>query len=130
MKSCVCGSKKAFSHCCEPLLTGKSKAKTIRQLVRSRYAAYALGGQKKYLMQTWHPATAENLKVAELDTGSLQWQSLEIVSYQQKGDLGHAEFIACYIDEDGDKKEHHEISVFRRFKGVWFYLDGKIIDPE
>ena len=45
MALCICDSKKEYSICCEPLLTGSVKAKTVRQLVRSRYAAYAAGGR-------------------------------------------------------------------------------------
>ncbi len=130
MSLCVCGSKKQYSACCEPLLKGLTKAKTVRQLVRSRYTAYVLGEQAEYLLQTWHPSTASNIKMAELNTSKYKWDSLEILGYQQKGDLGQAEFIARYTDEEGQEHAHHEISLFQRLKGVWYYINGQIINQE
>ena len=126
MGLCVCGSGKPFQTCCEPLLTGKTKAKTVRQLVRSRYAAYALGGQAKYLLQTWHPATAGNINAAELNTSNYSWDSLEILAHNQKGDFGRVEFIANYKDDEGTQCEHHEISLFQRVKGDWYYVNGEV----
>ena len=130
MALCVCGSKKDFSVCCEPLLTGKAQAKTIRQLVRSRYAAYALGDHAEYLRQTWHPATVNAIKAAELNTGTYSWQGLEIIGHEQKGDFGQVEFIASYKDAEGVAHKHHEISLFRRVKGHWYYLSGKLLGQE
>lgn len=126
MALCVCGSKKEYSACCKPFLTGSAKPKTVRQLVRSRYAAYAIGDHAEFLLQTWHPATASNIKRAELNTGKYRWDSLEILAHQQKGDLGQVEFIARYKDDDGQDHAHHEISVFQRLKGVWYYVNGKV----
>jgi SEC-C motif-containing protein len=130
MSSCVCGSNKSYSDCCEPLLKGRTKAKTVRQLLRSRYAAYVIGGQAEYLLKTWHPSTASNIKRAELNTSKYKWDSLEILGYQQKGDLGQAEFIARYRDEEGQDHVHHEISLFQRLKGVWYYINGQIINQD
>jgi SEC-C motif domain protein len=126
MELCVCGSKKEYSLCCEPFLTGSIKAKTVRQLVRSRYAAYAIGGQAEYLLQTWHPSTASNIKAAELNTSKYRWDSLEILGHQQKGDFGQVEFIARYKDDEGENHAHHEVSLFQRLNGVWYYLNGQV----
>ena len=128
MGVCVCGSKKQYSRCCEPLLTGKKKAKTVSQLVRSRYAAYAIGGQAKYLVQTWHPSTAGNIKAAELNTSNYTWDSLELIGYQQKGDFGKVEFIARYKDAEGLEQAHHEVSLFQRMKGDWYYVKGQALN--
>ena len=128
MGLCVCDSKKEFSLCCEPLLKDNAKAKTVRQLVRSRYAAYALGGQANYLLQTWHPSTANNIKAAELNTSAYAWDSLEILRHQQKGDYGLVEFIARYKDDEGAEQAHRETSLFQRDNGDWFYLKGEVAD--
>jgi SEC-C motif-containing protein len=130
MALCVCGSKKEYSVCCEPFLTGSAKAKTLRQLVRSRYAAYAIGDHVEYLLQTWHPSTASNIKRAELNTSKFKWDSLEIVGHQQKGDLGQVEFIARYKNGEGEDYVHHEISLFQRLKGVWYYLSGQVVNQD
>ena len=129
MEMCICGSQKVFAHCCQPLLTGKVRARTVRQLVRSRYAAYALGGYADYLKQTWHPSTARNISMADLGSRDYTWLSLQIVRYLQKGDMGQVEFKAMYRKADGTEKIHHEISVFQRRKGVWYYYDGQQLSP-
>ena len=40
---CPCGSGRAFDECCGPFLSGAAAAPTPEALMRSRYAAYALG---------------------------------------------------------------------------------------
>ncbi len=128
MGECVCGSKRWYSRCCEPLLTGKAKAKTVRQLVRARYAAYAIGGQAKYLVQTWHPSTAGNIRAAELNTNNYTWDSLELVGHQQKGDFGKVEFIARCKDAEGSEQAHHEVSLFQRLNVDWYYVNGQVLN--
>tara|TARA_R110000772_G_scaffold30532_11_gene75706 strand:+ start:1789 stop:2181 length:393 start_codon:yes stop_codon:yes gene_type:complete len=125
MDSCICGSNKDFTRCCQPFLEGKAKARTVRQLVRSRYAAYALGAHAKYLKQTWHPSTVRNIGMADLDNSAYEWLSLQIVRHLQKGDMGQVEFKAVYKEAGGKEQTHHEISVFQRLKGVWYYYDGQ-----
>ena len=39
---CPCGSGKTYAECCEPLITGKSKALTAEALMRARYTAYVV----------------------------------------------------------------------------------------
>ena len=130
MGLCVCDSNKKYSLCCEPFLTGLAKVKTVRQLVRSRYAAYALGNHANYLLQTWHPSSASNIKAAELNTSAYAWDSLEILRHQQKGDYGQVEFIARYKDDDGIAQDHHELSLFQRVNGDWYYLNGQVLNKD
>ena len=128
--SCICGSKKAFGKCCEPFLSFKAKPRTIRQLVRSRYAAYALGGHQEYLLKTWHPATARSVSLAHLDAPGHEWKGLEIIDAIQKGDLGRVEFKATYSEHGGPDRIHHEKSVFHRLDGTWLYLEGEVAEEE
>lgn len=125
---CICGSGRNFGKCCEPLLSGSEKAKTVKQLVRSRYAAYALGQpeHREYLVKTWHPSTAEKIRMADLIADGHEWKNLEILSSSQKGDLGRVEFKATFAVEDGPDQVHHENSAFHRLKGNWLYLDGEV----
>jgi SEC-C motif-containing protein len=125
---CVCGSERPFSKCCEPFLTYRAKPKTVKQLVRSRYAAYALGGEghREYLVRTWHPATAKNIRMADLIADGHVWTGLEIIDFRQKGDLGRVEFRATFSVDGGPEQIHHETSAFHRHKGVWLYLEGEV----
>ena len=129
-ETCVCGSGRAFGKCCQPFLEFKAKPKTARQLVRSRYTAYALGGDRnrEYLVRTWHPATAKNIHLADLIASGHAWTNLEILDAKQKGDLARVEFRASYSVDGGPQQIHHEISAFHRHKGVWLYLEGEISD--
>ena len=58
---CKCGSSKLFEKCCGRFLSDGQQPRTPEQLMRSRYAAYALGNHGDYLLQTWFPATAGGL---------------------------------------------------------------------
>lgn len=125
---CRCDSGKPFARCCGPILAGKEQARTPKQLMRSRYTAYALGGHGEYLLKTWHPNTLGPLSAEILDDVTLDWRGLEILDEDQKGDRGRVDFKATYVDEDGKSHIHHEHSAFLRVKGKWLYVEGKMRD--
>ena len=50
---CPCHSRKRLRRCCGPLLAGRAAA-TPTALMRSRFAAYALG-RTDYILATTHP---------------------------------------------------------------------------
>jgi len=127
MQRCPCKSGKTFNHCCEPYLTGKKKALTVSQLMRSRYCSFAMGGHGDYLYRTWHPAGRGSLSATDLSEKSLIWTSLEIIDSTQLGDSGTVEFVAHFEDQDAQQGAHHEISRFVREAGQWLYFDGTII---
>src|SRR5690606_10956956 len=116
-----------------PVLTFKEKPKTVRHLVRARYCAYALGAgnHREFLMRTWHPATARNVRVTDLTNDNLQWQGLEILLAEQRGDQGRAEFKATFrAGADGPLRVHHERALFHRIQGLWLYLEGQVREEE
>ena len=116
---CPCCSGKMFRHCCAPFLSGTAKPKTVKQLMRSRYCAFALGGHGEYLLRTWHPDTAPPVSADELSAADTEWTGLEIVHSSQRGDSGSVEFRAHFIDEQGAARIHHEHSQFTRSRGQW-----------
>lgn len=126
---CQCGSNKAYALCCEPLHTLKEHAKTVKQLVRARYCAYARGAGKhrEFLIRSWHPSTAKTINVVDITNDTFTWKGLTILRAEQKGDLGKVEFKAVFSEaDDGPDQVHHEISLFHRIKGNWLYLEGKV----
>ena len=130
-KRCPCGSGKLFSQCCEPALQRREKPKSVRQMVRARYCAYALGAgnNREFLARTWHPSTLSKVRPADLTNDNFQWQKLEIIRAEQKGDLGRVEFKATYVTpQDGKTHVHHELSLFKRVQGVWLYLEGQVAE--
>ncbi len=126
--ACRCDSGKPLARCCGPFLSGREQARTPKQLMRSRYTAYALGGHGDYLMKTWHPGTVGPLSAEILDEVTLDWRGLEILDEDQKGDRGRVDFKATYVDEAGNSHVHHEHSAFLRVKGKWLYVEGKMRD--
>ena len=125
-KHCICGSHKLIANCCERFLSGRERAKTPEQLMRSRYSAYALGGYGQYLLDTWLPATSSDLSAEQLSTRDHQWIELTVLSKSQQGDSAVVEFEALYIDSAGLRQCLHEKSVFTRKTGRWIYVGGEI----
>lgn len=127
MKTCVCGSQKPFEKCCGRFLQGGLKPKTPEQLMRSRYAAYALGSYGDYLLDTWFPATAGQISAADLSLRSCNWQGLQVLDKSQKGDEGMVEFKASFTEHGATEiKILHERSVFKRIKGRWLYVGAEV----
>lgn len=122
---CPCCSGKAFHKCCQPYLQAETRARTVQQLMRSRYSAYALGGHGDYLLHTWHPNTAPDQDAAALSQRSLHWTGLEVHESSQQGNTGIVVFTASYLDAGGFERRHHERSRFVREGGRWLYVNAE-----
>jgi len=126
---CPCGSAEQYDACCEPFVTGASKAATAEQLMRSRYTAYTKGAMK-YLYETSHPdnrAGYDHDGTKEWAENS-DWQGLEIISVkggEVADSMGEVEFKARYVGEGGEHV-HHEIGRFRKSAGTWYFTDGRM----
>lgn len=124
---CPCGSLKRLSVCCGPFHAGKATPRTAKQLMRSRYSAFALGGLGDYLLQSWHPDTRPPLSAADMGAADTDWVKLDIVDSQQQGNTATVEFKAYWRDADGHMQLHHEHSRFVRQDGRWFYVDATLL---
>jgi SEC-C motif-containing protein len=114
---CPCGSGTSYDACCGRLHRGASAAETAEQLMRSRYAAYAVG-DTDYVFRTWHPRTRPD------DVSphpALTWTGLAVVGAGE----GWVEFVASY-ERDGRAGELRERSRFERRGGRWVYVDGDV----
>ena len=119
---CPCLSGLPYEECCGPLHRHATTASTAEQLMRSRYAAFALGSSA-YLLATWHPSTRPTL--LELDP-DLHWYRLDIFAARGGGKQdaeGVVEFSAYYRSPDGPGSQH-EISRFVKEYQHWYYLTG------
>lgn len=125
--NCNCGTNQLYSHCCQPYIEGGKHAPTAEALMRSRYTAFTRANIE-YLMKTHHESTRPiKDKLAILNwTKSVQWMGLTILT-RHKGTLndteGMVEFKALYI-EAGQLQAIHEKSLFRKEKGMWYYVSG------
>jgi len=103
---------------------GERYAATAEELMRSRYAAYALG-ESDYLFRTWHPRT----RPADVGSGrGIVWVALEVTDTEDgevDDDRGEVEFIA-HFESDGRPGQMHERSRFERRAGRWCYVDGEL----
>jgi SEC-C motif-containing protein len=115
---CPCGSGLLFSECCYPVISGNEQARTPEQLMRSRYSAY-VKRDVDYLVSTTHPDS----RTVELADSIADWMSqVEWVRlHVLKADRDRVEFIAEYITH-GKPAQHHEHSLFKKYKGEWFYV--------
>ena len=125
---CPCLSNLKYVDCCKPFHTESESPKTAVQLMRSRYSAYALR-LVDYLVKTTHKDKLKaSYKKNLVDTiYTLEWKELKILRTSLGGEMdnsGKVKFEATYIESE---KEHTmtEYSRFRKYKGIWFYYDGK-----
>lgn len=120
--TCPCASGMSYALCCGSLHQGLRQAESAEQLMRSRYAAFALG-LDDYLAASWHPQTRPDGPI----TGPVKWLGLEIIDCRLGGpedSQGEVAFRARYLD--GDRLEEvAENSRFTRLDGHWVYVDGE-----
>ncbi|WP_107771200.1 YchJ family protein [Nocardioides sediminis] len=115
VRPCPCCSGEAYDACCGPLHRGTAQAATPEQLMRSRFAAYALG-DVDHVFRTWHPRTRPD----DLSPDPrLTWTRLEVLD--ATGD--EVEFRAHYETSAGPGVLH-ERSVFERRGGRWVYVSA------
>ena len=93
-----------------------------------RFSAYFFR-KVEYLVETTHPDTREKGLKEALDKSIHQtnWSFLTISGTSRGGKddkTGKVEFVADYF-VGPEQFELHEISRFKRHKGVWKYLDDK-----
>lgn len=124
-RNCYCGSGLSYLNCCQPLHSGAQQALTAEQLMRSRYSAYCTGDYD-YLAASHHPSTRGGDEY-QPPLQPLDWAYLEILACHRgkAGDeRGQVEFIAWYLNPNGELQPLHERSRFVRVDRQWLYLDG------
>jgi SEC-C motif-containing protein len=131
VRDCPCFSGLRYAACCVPLHSGEREASTPEALMRSRYAAFALG-LGEYLVRTLsadHPDRA--LDAATLVRNLSQarerqrFLGLRIDEARTDGDRGEVLFFAR-IFERGRDCSFTERSSFRREDGKWRYEAGEV----
>ncbi len=117
---CPCGLDRGYPDCCGRLHAGHATASTARELMRSRYSAFAVADEA-YLLRSWHSST----RPARVGLDPRQQWSRLVVIGSTGGSLLHAEgtveFRADYR-VGGRTDSLHENSRFLREAGNWVYL--------
>ena len=127
MDVCPCGSEKAYTACCQPLISGEQNAETAEALMRSRFSAHAMKAFDYIFDTTWPDNRQEEDREGTAAwSRKLDWQRLEVRNVEAGGvddDKGMVEFVARYR-KNAKAFEHHEIAEFVRQDGRWYFKDG------
>ena len=125
-RPCPCGSGQPYSACCRPWHKGQA-AETAEQLMRSRYAAYALT-LPDYLIATTHPDSPHwETDQATWRRGLQQFSretkfvGLTILQATETGDTATVTFSAA-LTQNGRDASIFEQSLFERVNGRWLYV--------
>lgn len=125
---CPCGSQQTYQQCCAKYHQG-DLAPTPESLMRSRYAAYALGDMG-YIKRTMRgqPLTDFDEDKIGVWAKSVAWLGLEVLGFEHvSAKLGYVTFKAHYRAQ-GAQQTIHERSEFRYDGNQWFYVAG-VPDP-
>jgi SEC-C motif-containing protein len=129
IRDCPCHSGRRYAACCAPYHGGEQEAPTPEALMRSRYAAFALG-LGAYLVKTLaasHPDRA--LPPQELERSlsiakqRQRYNGLLILETTSDGVRGEVLFFAR-IFERGQDRSFAELSAFVREGTAWRYAAG------
>lgn len=130
-QSCPCGSQLSFKQCCEVIIKDPKKAATAEALMRSRYSAFVMQ-EMNHILVTHDPSNRDTVDSEANQSWSSRadWKGLEIVQVEKGGasdSEGTVEFVATF-DIEGEEQKHHELSKFKKVKGVWYFMDGKNLE--
>ncbi len=133
MKECPCGSELSYEECCRPLITGRRKAETAEQLMRSRYSAY-VEKEIPYLRASLHPDHRNDYdeKASREWAESAEWHSLQILNTTggaHEDSEGQVEFGEAFTQKKV-RPPHHTLSEFTRADGTWYFVSGKEVKPK
>jgi SEC-C motif-containing protein len=133
-RDCPCQSGLRYKACCGPFHDGARDAPTPETLMRSRYAAFALG-LGEYLVKTLastHPdfevPRDQLTRTLGMACARQRFVGLRILSASTSpaGDKGEVLFYAR-IFERGADRSFAERSTFVREAGVWRYATGELV---
>ncbi len=128
---CPCWSGIVYEMCCQPFHLGE-RPDTALQLMRSRYAAYALC-IPEYIIETTHPEnpyfcadTASWMEKIMLFSKHTQFTGLDILDFHQTDSAATVVFFA-HLKKEGKDVSFMEKSDFEKVDGKWLYRSGQVI---
>lgn len=126
---CPCGSGKKYLDCCGVFHEGLFPA-TALELMRSRYAAYAMG-LPLYIIRTTHVENPHYKQDQELWSQEIRqfsdttlFKKLEIVSHVDGPHIAYVTFVAT-MEQQGRPVKMREKSRFVKEQKQWFYHSGE-----
>jgi len=130
MTNCPCGTGETLADCCAPLIDGSVRAERAEQLMRARYTAHVVG-EMDFILATHHPTTRTDIDESATArwASESEWLGLDIRNVEAGGpddDKGKVEFTARYRDGARRRHVHHELGVFERYHGQWYFRDAEM----
>ena len=128
MTLCPCGSGEPLASCCSPFIDGGQQAETAEQLMRARYAAHALA-KMEFIFNTHHPASRNEIDKAATTkwASESEWLGLDIRNVDTSAEnTTRIEFTATYRDANKQRHTHHEVGVFEKYHGQWYFRDAEV----
>ncbi|WP_133640559.1 YchJ family protein [Sphingobacterium paludis] len=124
MVNCNCGSARFYADCCLLVHQDRQAAITAEQLMRARYTAFTRS-LIDFLYDSFHPDSRryQNKKEIAAWAQENKWMHLEII----QASTTTVEFKAHYLDKQFEPAVHHEKSRFKKDRGIWYYLDGRLL---
>lgn len=124
---CPCHSERPFTHCCQPIHEGKERPSPV-QLMRARYAAYALG-QVRFVIQTERldppltpQALATHRRSLKQFCQTTQFLGLQILNEAMLDDQHATVTFRATLLQNGQYTSYTEQSLFEQQQGRWFYI--------
>jgi SEC-C motif-containing protein len=131
-QTCPCHSGKEYTNCCKPFHLGTKLPDPV-ELMRSRYAAFALG-LSDYIIKTTHKGHIDQKKdqrlwkkEIEMFSECTEFCGLKIEQSQIEKDRATVTFIA-FLKQDGIDVSLAEQSLFLKEGDEWKYHSGKILN--
>ncbi|WP_433933401.1 YchJ family protein [Sorangium cellulosum] len=128
-RPCPCGTGRSYRDCCAPCHLGDREAPDAVALMRSRYAAFAVG-DAAYLWHTLHMGHIDRgrdrdevLRELKVTMHHLRYRGLKILDSTQGGSSASVLFLAK-IFEAGADRSFIELSDFLHDGEGWRYLHG------
>ena len=136
-RDCPCHSGARYVACCAPYHKGEKTPPTPEALMRSRYAAFALG-LGEYLVDTLsddhedraHPREQLALALAANKHGH-RFMGLEIREASAPADdatVAHVTFHARIFEKGKDQSFTERSRFVKNTDGVWRYASGELLD--
>ncbi len=132
MTDCPCGSGQTLEACCEPYISGREKPAEAESLMRARYTAHTQANMG-FILRTHHPATRTDIdeNATARWARDSEWMNLAVISVEggsAEDTEARIEFMAHYRDPQKRRQTHHELGVFERYQGDWYFRDAEMPD--
>ena len=130
MSTCPCGTGQPYESCCGRFVDGQERPERAEALMRARYTAHVRGAMD-FILATHHPATRTEIDEAATARWAREseWLGLEILDVDGGGpddESARIEFTARYRDGARRRHVHHELGVFERYHGQWYFRDAEM----